>query len=81
MKIALIKNGVVENVILGTLEFGKSLGYTPVIDVTNQKVGVGDKYENGVFIKAEATQEDTEAIKATIEEQIAQLQQQLSALE
>lgn len=81
MKIALIKNGIVENVIVGTPEFGQSLGYSTVRDVTNIQCGVGYTFANETFTAPEPAQENVTDIKASLAEQIAQLQQQLNALE
>ena len=51
-KIACIKNGIVENVIICDDEFAKALGYDAVVNVTNYvgRVQAEMKYENGVFL-------------------------------
>jgi len=50
MRIALISDGVVVNVILADLAFASSLGFVAV-DVTGQNVQIGDVYSNGVFTR------------------------------
>ena len=47
MNIALIRNGVVENVIVGTLEFAQTLGYDACVE-TNE-AGIGWTYDGETF--------------------------------
>lgn len=49
MKIALIRDSHVENIILSSLWFAQLLGYDAAIDVTGMDVAIGDTYENGTF--------------------------------
>ena len=48
--IALIKNNLVENIIVSTLDFANTLGYEQVIDVTDKNCSIGDSYINNEFI-------------------------------
>lgn len=59
--IAIIKEGKVSNVIIGSDEFANSLPYETV-NVTNNSVNIGDSYFEGVF---QSNQKDT-----SIEEEI-----------
>jgi len=43
-KIAIIKNGKVDNIIVADIDFGEKLGYEKVIDVTDIEVGIGYIY-------------------------------------
>lgn len=51
-KIACIKDGLVENIIVSSDEFAQTLGFDQVVNVTNitTLVDIGMKYENGVFL-------------------------------
>lgn len=47
--IALIRAGIVENVIVADLEFAQTLGYDHAVDVTGLEVGIGWLYAAGEF--------------------------------
>ena len=51
-KIACIKDGLVDNIIVCDDAFAQTLGFDQVINVTNTTatVNIGMKYENGVFL-------------------------------
>lgn len=55
-KIAIIKNGVVDNIIIATKEFGNTLPYT-TIDVTSTDCGIGWSYNGTSFTKPLETPE------------------------
>ena len=48
-KIACINNGVVENIIICSDAFAKTLGYDQTVNVTNLNVPLGSTYANGEF--------------------------------
>lgn len=52
MRVALIRNGYVENIILSSLWFAQLLGYDAAIDVTGMDVDIGDAYANGIFSRS-----------------------------
>jgi hypothetical protein len=59
MKIALIKNGIVENVIVSSLEFAQANYPDHIcVDVTNSRVGPGFSYVDGVFTPPTVSQEE-----------------------
>lgn len=58
-KIAIIKNGVVDNIIIATTEYGNTLSETTV-DVTNIECGIGWSYDGTSFTKPIKTQEELE---------------------
>ena len=49
MNIALINNGIVENIIVADLEFAEQLGYEQVIDVTDVFCSIGWLYDGTTF--------------------------------
>lgn len=51
-KIACIKDGLVENIIVSSDEFAQTLGYDQIVNITNitTLVDIGMKYENGMFL-------------------------------
>ena len=59
-KIAIIKNGVVDNIIIGTTEFGDTLADTTV-DVTSIECGIGWSYNGTSFAAPVKSQEELEA--------------------
>jgi len=59
-KIAIIKNGVVDNIIVGTIEFGNTLADTTV-DVTSVECAIGWSYDGTNFITPVKTTEELEA--------------------
>jgi hypothetical protein len=59
-KIAIIKNNVVDNVILATTEFGDTLTDTTV-DVTSIECGIGWSYDGTNFAAPVKSQEEIEA--------------------
>jgi hypothetical protein len=50
MKIALVKGGVVQNIILSDPDFALSLGYDQAIEVGNLEAGIGWGYDGERFI-------------------------------
>ena len=58
-KIAIIKNGVVDNIIIATTEFGDTLPDTTV-DITSIKCAIGWTYDGTNFIAPTKTIEETE---------------------
>ena len=59
-KIAIIKNGVVDNIIIATTEFGDTLADTTV-DVTSIKCEIGWSYDGTNFAAPVKSQEEIEA--------------------
>ena len=59
-KIAIIKNGVVNNIIIATTEFGNTLPDTTV-DVTSIECGIGWSYDGTNFAAPVKSQEEIEA--------------------
>jgi len=59
-KIAIIKNNVVDNVIIATTEFGDTLSDTTV-DVTSIECGIGWSYDGTSFAVPVKSQEEIEA--------------------
>lgn len=57
MNYALIKNGVVDNIIVADYTMANTLamqeGYDCAINSDNYPIGIGDLYENGSFMNAE----------------------------
>lgn len=49
-KIACINNGVVENIIICSDAFAKTLGYDQTVNVTTRAVVLGSQYVGGEFI-------------------------------
>ena len=49
-KIACINNGVVENIIICSDDFAKTLGYAQTVNVTALSVVLGSQYVGGEFI-------------------------------
>lgn len=74
MKYALIENGVVVNVIAAEPEFAKTLGAVEL----QPGFGIGDLYQNGMYVKKEIPQEEEaepEPYAPTIEERTAALEE------
>lgn len=66
MRIALIRSGLVADVILSDMAFAQSLGADAVVDVTDRpRVQPGDAYADGVFTPKPFDQ--TVVVKADIE--------------
>ena len=59
-RIAIIKNGVVDNIIIATTEFGNTLSDTTV-DVTSIECGIGWPYDGTNFAAPVKTTEELEA--------------------
>ena len=59
-KIAIIKNGVVDNIIIATTEFADTLSDTTV-DVTSTECGIGWSYDGTNFAAPVKTTEELEA--------------------
>jgi len=59
-KIAIIKNGVVDNIIIATTEFGDTLADTTV-DVTSIECAIGWSYDGTNFAAPVKSQEEIEA--------------------
>jgi hypothetical protein len=55
MKIALLKNGVVENIIEANWEFATELGYDQIIDADLNPVGIGWTFNGTEFINPTPT--------------------------
>ena len=57
MNYAMIKNGVIDNIIVADYTMAQTLkqlqGYDEAINCDNYPVGIGDIYENGYFMNAE----------------------------
>lgn len=49
VKIALIRSGIVDNVIVSDLAFAQTLGYDAAVDVSNQRVAPGYLWNGSVF--------------------------------
>lgn len=51
-KIACIKNGLVENIIICDDNFAQTLGYDQVVNITSLQIpiDIGMKYENAIFL-------------------------------
>jgi hypothetical protein len=47
---ALIKNGLVEHIMVSTLEFAQSLGYDEVLDTSGLNIGIGWQKQGETFI-------------------------------
>ena len=62
MNIALINNGIVDNIIVATLEFAQQLGYQQVVDVTDIYCSIGWLYDGSTLSEPPAP----EPIKITI---------------
>jgi len=62
MNIALINNGIVDNIIVATLEFAEQLGYEQVVDVTDISCSIGWLYDGSTLSEPPAP----EPIKITI---------------
>ena len=58
-KIAIIKNSLVDNIIIATTEFGDTLAYTTV-DVTSTECGIGWSYDGTNFVAPVKSQEEIE---------------------
>lgn len=58
--LAIIKNGTVDQVIVGTIEFGNTLTETTV-DVTSIECGIGWTYDGADFTAPVKSQEEIEA--------------------
>jgi hypothetical protein len=58
-KIAIIKNSLVDNIIIATTEFGDTLAYTTV-DVTSTECGIGWSYDGTNFAAPVKSQEEIE---------------------
>ena len=59
-RIAIIKNNIVDNVILATTEFGDTLTDTTV-DITSIKCEIGWSYNGAIFAAPVKSQEEVEA--------------------
>jgi len=64
MKIALINNGIVENIIAAELDFAEQLGFEQVIDVTDIFCSIGWLYDGSTF--TEPKQPEVEPFKTPI---------------
>jgi len=64
MKIALINNRIVDNIIAADLEFAEQLGYEQVVDVTDISCSIGWLYDGTTF--TEPKQPEVEPIKNPI---------------
>jgi hypothetical protein len=50
MRIALVKNGVIQNIIEASLDFALSLGYDQALEVENLEAGIGWVFDGERFI-------------------------------
>ncbi len=61
MRIALIRNGIVENVIEADMDFAQTLGFDAAVEDTDTAVGIGWGYMNGAFVAPPAPPVETPA--------------------
>lgn len=76
MRYAIVKNGIVKNVIEWD---GQEMlvGLTGADFIRSDTAGIGDRYENGAFVAPEATPEERAAIEAEAEQMTGEVDENI----